>query len=870
MRLLLLFYLVLTFAAGIAAPGFAQGTATPSAHDTDRAIEGWRAQLDQISSAIKRSGVSTQELLEFRERVTRIRDEAAIFSDSLTPTIQSLTSRLQTLTLAENAALSPQTSPQGAGETKTEKTEPPQSPAGQVSPAAPGESSPGAANPPPASAQPSAISQAKEALAKDISELTARITELNSQSGRAQVIVLRSDELIAEITQLRRRKFKNELLGQAKSLLAPSLWFSAARDVAPLINSAWSIWTSGSNRILNEASVLFIMALSGSFSLALLLLRYFKPLKLILPPSAGDGEPEKGLSRRVQSFNAFRQVARSVIFFALIPTVLLLALNQAGVLSSRLSELLWAILETIFYYALARGLSQAIFSPGKAPCRLVDLDDAKAGYIHRTIIACLTIALVGFLAIDFARTLVASADFIVLVYGVTAAAFSGLAFFSYFIRPQKENFITALRSDILMIKIAGAVGFLALLVALFAPLAGFPYLAGFSIGQVILAGIIAAILYLCFTLLDTYLGTDTPPPGASVDSHRGDNEKERRYAQFMMLASGAGKIVLTIIGLGIFAASWGLDTTGIWEDLARLFREIKIGELSISPATIVTAFVVLAIGVLITRSFQGWLSNRFLPTTRLDTGLRNSITTGMGYLGFIASAMIAFSQAGLDLSNLAIVAGALSLGIGFGLQSIVSNFVSGIILLAERPIKAGDWVVVGGEEGTVRKISVRSTEIETFDRATVIMPNADFISGAVKNMMYGNTIGRFIVTVGVSYDSDPEHVRKILLDVANNHPLVLAYPETYVLFSDFGASSLDFELRGYLADCSKSISVRSDLRFAIFSRLKEEGIELPFPQRDINIKGLEGRLVHIDEPSSPPSPPLSSIAPEKPASERET
>ena len=139
----------------------------------------------------------------------------------------------------------------------------------------------------------------------------------------------------------------------------------------------------------------------------------------------------------------------------------------------------------------------------------------------------------------------------------------------------------------------------------------------------------------------------------------------------------------------------------------------------------------------------------------------------------------------------------------------------------------------------MKKISVRSTEIETFDRATVIMPNADFISGSVKNFMYGNTIGRFILNIGVGYDSDPNQVKEILLECAKNHPLVLAYPESYVVFSDFGASSLDFELRGYIADCGNGLSVRSDLRFALFQRLKEEGIEIPFPQQDVYVKNLD-------------------------------
>ena len=193
---------------------------------------------------------------------------------------------------------------------------------------------------------------------------------------------------------------------------------------------------------------------------------------------------------------------------------------------------------------------------------------------------------------------------------------------------------------------------------------------------------------------------------------------------------------------------------------------------------------------------------------------------------------------GLDLSNIALVAGALSVGIGFGLQSIVNNFVSGLILLAERPIKTGDWVVVGGDQGYVRKISVRATKIETFDRATVIVPNAELISNRVMNWMHDGSMGRIIIPVGVSYDADPEQVREILLRIADESEYVSSYPGPSVFFMDFGASSLDFELRCYIQDINSSLSAKSALRFAIFKAMKEAGIEIPFPQQDIHVRSL--------------------------------
>lgn len=806
--------------------------------NVDQMIEGWRVELDQISSAIKRVSVTKDELIAFRVRVSVIRDEAIKFSEKLTPEVQSLSGRLKKLTEAENATLvidaAPVPDEVSSNVDSPQVTPEPSLPLNDVTPVdAPNNND---------NKQPP--SQAEQALTKDIAELGGQVTRLKAQLGRVQVIVLRSDELIADITKLRRTKFTDRLLERSKLLIAPSLWISSIKEIVPFVNGVIAIWVSGGARVLSEAPTLFFSTFFGSTALVVLLLMFFRPLRLAAPISIEEVDERSHVFYGRRGFNALQQVLRNVILFSLVPAFVLLVLNQSDLLAARLSALLWAVLETLVYYAIARGLSQAILAPNVPTYRLVSLSDKMAQYCHRAIIICLTIALVGFLVVDFARTLVVSFDFIVSVYGVMSVSFASVALFGYFFRPKEEETPVRLLSDILIIRILGVFVLIGFLIALLAPFLGYPYLASFAVGQVILAGIISAILYICFALIDSYFGTGvSASDDGGVTVIRGSSQKEQRYIQLMMLLSGAVKIVLTFMGLSFFAASWGLDTTGIWVDVLRLFQEIRIGEFIISPAVILTSLVLLIIGVLVTRSFQNWLSTRFLPTTALDIGLRNSIVTGMGYLGFIASVMIAFSQAGLDLSSLAIVAGALSLGIGFGLQSIVSNFVSGIILLAERPIKAGDWIVVGGEEGTVRKINVRSTEIETFDRATVIVPNADFISGSVKNMMYGNKIGRFIINVGVGYDSDPDEVRTALLEVAKAHPLVLAYPEPHIIFMNFGDSALDFELRGFVADCGNSLSVRSDLRFAIFRKLKDAGIEIPFPQSDLNIKGLDSDMI---------------------------
>lgn len=296
---------------------------------------------------------------------------------------------------------------------------------------------------------------------------------------------------------------------------------------------------------------------------------------------------------------------------------------------------------------------------------------------------------------------------------------------------------------------------------------------------------------------------------------------------------------ISLFILPVLALNWGMRWATLVDIGWALKEGIKIGDIRFSLDIIFLFVIVFALGLGITRWMQKLFRVAILPRTKLDLGGQNALVTGTGYIGITLSALIAISFAGIDLSSLAIFAGALSVGIGFGLQTIASNFVSGIILLVERPIKVGDWIDVTGFSGYVRKISVRSTRIETFDRHDVIIPNAELVAGVVKNMTLTGNTGRVVVPVGVAYGTDAEKVRSLLLDIATKHEMVLKFPASTVLFMGLGESSIDLELRCFVKDVNSMLTVRSDMYFTIYKTLEKEGIEIPFPQRVVTLKSCD-------------------------------
>lgn len=302
---------------------------------------------------------------------------------------------------------------------------------------------------------------------------------------------------------------------------------------------------------------------------------------------------------------------------------------------------------------------------------------------------------------------------------------------------------------------------------------------------------------------------------------------------------GLFQFLVVLYALVFLLEVWGVyDTLGqAWS--AILAFQFTIGEVTVTMEMLVLAGVVLYGSIILSWVLRGLLESEVFPRRGVERGVGDSIKKLLHYSLIFIGFLLAIGAAGVELKHFAVLAGAFGIGIGFGLQNIVNNFVSGLILLFERPVKVGDVVVMSGQWAHVRKIGLRSTVVETFDRAEIIVPNSQLISEQVTNWTLSSNMARLVVPVGVAYGSDVATVLRILMEVAEANPMVLSHPAPSPVFTGFGESSLDFELRVWLDNPNNLIAARSELGMEIDRLFREARVEIPFPQRDLHLRSVD-------------------------------
>jgi potassium-dependent mechanosensitive channel len=665
------------------------------------------------------------------------------------------------------------------------------------------------------------------AIAADRARLTALASELDGGIKAAELTWVRARQLIERITVLRHSIFTRNLLERLPSPLLPGVWHDFSNEtpaVGRRLHYLFDDWTYWAGSKKTEVTGLVLAALVLFFGLRLLVGRMtaYRHVNREVAPTFFE-----------RAFAVTWTAPLRALPVAAAALVLYAGLDTLDLLYPPWGRVAAAVLKTVLTLATVTTLIHMVLTPSEPQWRFVQLSDRAARRI-----VWLLYGITAVYALDVALTEISRVFFVPLPVSVVQSFLASMIFATLLIGLLLTPFEPRPRHSPRWLKAPLWIVALGIVIA---ALLGYVALARFIAQQLVMTGLVAVIVclgYLAIRAVTREPAHTTYPVGELLESRFGLDAPRRH--QLARLTEIALTLALIICAIPLLMLQWGFQGADIRDWFKSLVFGLEIGQFRISLARILIGIVLFIALLFATRLFQRWLRERALQQTRMDPGIVNSIDTVVGYAGIALASLLAISYAGFDITNLAIVAGALSIGVGFGLQSIVNNFVSGLILLVERPIKVGDWIVLGDQQGNVRRISVRATEIETFDRASLIIPNSELITGRVFNWTHRDSLGRIAIKIGVGYDSDPEQVLAILKKCADAHPQAMRTPPPFVSFDNFGASSLDFTLRVCLADVTQSGTVQTDLRVAILKALREANIVIPFNQVDVNLRDIDG------------------------------
>jgi small-conductance mechanosensitive channel len=663
----------------------------------------------------------------------------------------------------------------------------------------------------------------------------------------ARASLLQAEQLQSTIGDKRREIFATTLFAAGPSVLSPDVWGNAVTTAPEDLRASSYIfggWFSGvSTAFSSTRGGVLALSLIGAILLYWLRARYLPRFKARYANTQDTGSLHC-------LYVALAHVVAGAAPPALASWLVYKALNTTGLLPERIQPVIWAVVVGLAFVAFVQALADAVFAPSSPQRRLVRVMDQTARSVVWIASALALVTMVGKVFEAWLQAIAAGLSISIIVKAFFATLFAlALVAGLYQIRDDDDVEQEACLGPYVPVDGASLgpiriFGWIIGLVIIAAALSGYVVFANFLAEQTLWIGIVACLYLLAHQFIELGIPRLLSGKGRiALTLRAGVGLRTATLEKIAVLGAGVLKLLLLFVTLLLVLAPWGLESADFLVSLRAAFFGFQVGGVTISVSSIVVGAVVFALGIAATRTIQRWLESKFLPTTQLDPGLRNSITTAAGYIGYIGAVALAVSAVGLSLERLTLVASALSVGIGFGLQSVVSNFVSGLILLWERPIRVGDQVLVGDVEGIVKRINVRSTEIATFDRSSVIVPNSNLVSGVVRNRVRTDRTGRVLISLSVTRQTDAGAVRTMLQDVADNHGDVLKKPPPTVLFKKLGTATMDFDLICIVDDLDLVGRVNSDLNFAIRKRLAE--IEV-FGTPQLEVKGLTGVEQSLD------------------------
>lgn len=675
-------------------------------------------------------------------------------------------------------------------------------------------------------------------ITKQRNDLTKQLTAEDRVLKEADLLIVKIEDLTTQVLNARSKRVYGDLITKQSALINPMVFFNSLKLYAIFF---WDIakspidWYKSipaadrSYTILSIVSMALILV--AALAVAIILRKY------ILTHWGYKEDIElPHFSRKIVAAIAVA-IARGLIPDAFVGACMIWMVSTKIFGDSLLGHVLMITGFSSFLAIIEATISRVTFAPNYPQWRLFNIPNDKALRFTRVIfmfIICNAIALIQVVVAQKANYSIDTVHFLTMI-SCAVKAFFLIWIIKIAVDTYREmNGITTENieeneeeNDSLDsgFKIMVASNLL-LATAFGLSLIGYPELSSFILRNLILSMVIFGIFELfrhAFIDIIKRLVLASPWMKSIKVTKRNVSKIEFWITSFI-------NPILVLTFIFTLLNLWGLPGDFMLQMGKKLLFGFKIGGVQISLIAIAFGILVFFVSLTIVKLIKKHLAANIFSNMDIDDGIKHSLISGISFVGFIISCLLAIIAVGVDLTNLAFIAGALSVGIGFGLQDVIKNLVSGIIILFERPFKVGDWVIMNDTEGKIKQINIRSTEMESFNRTSVIVPNATLLSSSIVNLTHGDNISRQSISVGVAYGSDVEKVRKILLECALAHKYVMKNPAPYVLFKDFADSSLNFELRCYTNDIWKGWIVPSDLRFAINKRFIEEGIEIPFPQ----------------------------------------
>ena len=650
--------------------------------------------------------------------------------------------------------------------------------------------------------------------------------DLDATVKRAKVLAVQAGQISDGIAARRRALFAHALFERAPSLLSPTLWLAVLKEL-PADTRAVRVLTedfvTASWRKLDVWQKILLPSLVG-----LVILVSWPAWRLAVRVRSRD---ETAAPSRLGKALAALRVA---VATAAVPTAA--AFGIGGILDlfglpMQFRQIGQAIGLGVGVVAVMTGLARGLMAPKSPNWRLPPISDIGARALYGAAIAISSVVAVE-------KVIEASND-VIAVALPTAVATRGLGAVGVVlvlltsVRKGRKRMAAAkdfsptaeMQHWAAVLRLLASIAIVVIVVAV---AIGYVTLASFLVDQLIVVAGTLSLAYILVAIADHGFETLLDHKGAvgrgltlTLGVQAGTLD------QIAILLSGMSRLIIVMAAILLILSPWQIGSGDMLLTVQAAFFGFSVGDVRISISTIVVALLMFGAVLGATRALQSWLEAKYLPLTRLDAGLQNSIKTSLGYVGATIALGIGLSHVGLGLERLTLVAGGLSVGIGLGLQTVTNNFVSGLILLWERAIRVGDRISVGSEQGYVRRINVRSTEIETFDRALVVMPNSSLISGIVKNWVRNDRIGRITLPFGVPLTSDPEEIRGMLIQTGKAHDLVLAIPTPQVFFVSMTDTQIKFELICYVEDVESAARVTSDLLFEIHEKFRAAGLIQP-------------------------------------------